>query len=162
MKPIIYLLGIWQQFTHEAEYFIYLFIFNLTARCLSAQKERLWAQNPFLWVCLESVWYQGRVSSSSEKAHRLMSFHGLAVAKGLWGSYCTFSCAATKTDCHNFKPVAHWQMSLILKNKLFPPVEGSRCKYRTDTWGTDCILGSYWQLGCAPGLFKVEVNSKSS
>lgn len=162
MKPIIYLHRIWQQFTHETEYLIYSFIFNLTALCRSAQKVRLWAQNSFLWAWLESVWYPGRVSCSFEKAHRLMSFHGLAVAKGLWGSYCTSSYAATKTDCHNFKPVAHWQMSLILKNKLFPPVDGSRCKYRIDTWGTDGILGSYWQLGCAPGPFKVEVNSKSS
>lgn len=149
MKPIIYLHGILEQFKHETTvlfrwvcwflgfgvfwfWCFVVFFFNLTVFCLRVHKERLLAWKPFCWACLVSVQCIGRESSSLWK-----------VAHGLLFLFLFL------------------ENQLFPENHLFPPADALDSSTESTHGGTNHILGSYWQLGYAPGTFKIEINSKS-
>lgn len=161
MKSVIYLHDIWKEFTHEKIDGVCLF-FNLTVFCLSVQKESLWAQNPFLWVCLESVQCTGRVSSSLGKMACGPTNLPWLLPRGCKAvTVFLFSCSRTKDGLSQLKISGLVTDALFLEKQLFPPVDAHDTSTESTHGGTDHILGSYWQVGYAPGTFKVEMNSKS-
>lgn len=132
--------------------------------CLHVHKERFWAQNPFLWVCLASVQCIRRESSSLGKVAHGPSNLPWLLSRGYKAVtvFLFLCCSSRTTDALSQLKISGLMTDLLfLENQLFPPADAHDASTELTHVGTDHIPGSYWQLGYDPVTFKVETNSKS-